>query len=338
MATRKALVSYLVLFAVAGTVSGLGYRLLDWGHDVLGCMANRKPGTFLAYCTSDQYGDYEHGAYYFDLEPQAVGNLRNAKVLVLGNSRAQHGFSTVAVKQFFADRSIPFHLMAFGYSDGVRLAQDLIEKYDLAPRFLVIDVNPFFPDFLSEPGRATSEEDKPKWLRPFARLPAWWDYLIKKAFNSSQASLCRLWPSRCEATFQTIYRSAKDGSWVLDDFTPANLPGVPIKPKKLVHIDKQPRPEDLINARRLFGLVRLPRNCIVFTSAPSNALDAEPYASEISRILGVRLVLPQVDGLKVFDASHLTRSSAERWSAAVMQEIDPLLPPCLAARSRTDPE
>lgn len=335
MPTRKTLVSYLVLFAIAGSIAGVGYRLIDWGHHVLACALHRQPGTFLAYCASDQYGDYEHGAYYFNLEPEAVANLRNAKVLFLGNSRVQFGFSTDAVKRFFADRSIPFYLMGFGYSDGVRFALDLIEKYDLRPRFLVIDVNPFFTSFLSAPGRDTSEDDKPEWLRPLMRLPALSGYLTKTAFNALQPRICQLGPALCDATFRTLYRSAKDGSWVLDTFVPADSPAIPLKPKKLVHIDEQPRREDLTNAKRLLATVGLPRDCIALTAAPSNALDVEPYATEISRLLGLQLVLPRLDGMAVIDASHLTRRSAERWSAAVMQQIDPLLQPCLAASSHT---
>jgi hypothetical protein len=331
--TRKALTSYLVLFAVAGSIAGVGYRLLDWGHNVLACALPRQPGAFLAYCASDQYGDYEHGAYYFDLEPEAVGNLRNAKVLFLGNSRAQYGFSTEAVKRFFADRSIPFYLMGFGYSDGVRFALDLIEKYDLKPRFLVIDTNPFFTSFLSVPARDTSADGRPEWLRPLARFPAWSDYLTKKAFNALQPGICRLGPLVCSGKFPAIYRSFQNGSWVLDTFEPDNAPAIPLNAKKLVHIDEQPPAEDLSNARRLFAVVGLPRDCIVLTTAPSNALDAEPYATEISRVLGLRLVLPQLGGMTSVDASHLTRSSAERWSTAIMQQIDPLLAPCLAAPS-----
>jgi hypothetical protein len=331
--TRKVLISYLVLFAIAGTAAGLGYRLLHWGHDVLACAVNRQPGTFLAYCMSDQYGDYEHGAYYFDLEPEAVSNLRNAKVLFLGNSRAQFAFSTGAVERFFGDRSIPFYLLGFGYADGVQFSLDLISKYHLAPRFLVIDVNPFFPGFLSVPARDVSADDKPEWLRPFERLPAWWDYASKKAFNALHPGICRSWPALCDAAAQAVYRESRNGFWVFGSFAQASLAGIPIKETKLVHIDKHPRAADLANARRLFAAVGLPPECLVLTSAPSNALDVEPYATEISRLLGLRLVLPHLDGLTVFDASHLSRSSAERWSAAVMQQIGPLMEPCLAASS-----
>lgn len=333
MPPPKRLLSYLTVFALAAAIGGLGYRLSNWGYDVLGCTLNSKPGTFLAYCTSAQYGDYEHGAFYFDLEPEAVRNLQRARVLFLGSSRLQYGFSTEAVKTYFAARSIPFYLMGFGYADGVEFALDLIEKYDLAPDFLVIDTNPFFTSFRSAPGHQTSEQDEPGWLRPFARLPAWWDYLNKKAFNALQPSICRLGLMTCGATFRTIYRSVENGFWLLDGFEPADAPEMPLTAKKLVHLDKHPLPADLGNAQRLLAALRLPQNCIVLTAAPSNALDVEPYATEIARLLGLRLLLPNVDGIGLIDPSHLSRRGAEHWSGTIMSEIDPLLPPCLTRNS-----
>ena len=332
MPTRKVLISYLVLFAIAGTAAGLGYRLLHWGHDVLACAVNRQPGTFLAYCMSDQYGDYEHGAYFSisNRKPSATSAMPKCCFSATADAiRILHRRG----RTIFRDRSIPFYLLGFGYADGVQFSLDLISKYHLAPRFLVIDVNPFFPGFLSVPARDVSADDKPEWLRPFERLPAWWDYASKKAFNALHPGICRSWPALCDAAAQAVYRESRNGFWVFGSFAQASLAGIPIKETKLVHIDKHPRAADLANARRLFAAVGLPPECLVLTSAPSNALDVEPYATEISRLLGLRLVLPHLDGLTVFDASHLSRSSAERWSAAVMQQIGPLMEPCLAASS-----
>src|SRR5690349_12039247 len=94
MPSRKSLLAYLFVFAVVSVTAGLSYRLLDWGLDVIGCKQYKQPGAFLAFCESPRYGDYEHGAYYFDLEPEAIEALKKAEVLFLGNSRAQFAFST----------------------------------------------------------------------------------------------------------------------------------------------------------------------------------------------------------------------------------------------------
>ena len=41
MPSSRALLVYLVLFTAAGIVAGEAYRLVNWGHDVLGCMLSR---------------------------------------------------------------------------------------------------------------------------------------------------------------------------------------------------------------------------------------------------------------------------------------------------------
>ena len=44
---------------------------------------------YLAYCGGGNYADFEHGAFFYNLEPPALDYARNADVLVLGNSRLQ---------------------------------------------------------------------------------------------------------------------------------------------------------------------------------------------------------------------------------------------------------
>jgi hypothetical protein len=320
---------YLAAFAVSGLACGFAYRFVDWSSDVLGCALNRTPGAFLAYCASDHYGDYEHGAYYLDLEPQAVEAARRAEVLIFGNSRAQVGFSTEAVARYFTERSIPFYLLGFGYADGDEFAAALVEKYRLHPRFVIVDTNPFFTDFVSAPAKAMMLRGSSWWGWPIDWISDWWGYLTKKAFNSLQRFVCGLRPSFCTGTFRTIYRSAEAGFWVLNTFVVPDYPGYPVTTKKLVPLSGRALTVQTASAKRFLDLLRLPRECVVLTAAPSTAFDAPAYAVGLGSLLGLRALLPQLDGLRTIDASHLTRSSAERWSAAIMHEIDPLLTQCL---------
>src|SRR5580698_3721727 len=61
------------------------------------------PGTgysatrFLAYCYAKQYGDFEHGAFWFGLEPALLSSVQASDVIFLGNSRMQFGFSSETV-------------------------------------------------------------------------------------------------------------------------------------------------------------------------------------------------------------------------------------------------
>src|SRR5689334_5407029 len=53
---------------------------------------------YIAYCDAGNYADYEHGAFWFGLEPAASQYAKDADVLFLGNSRLQVGFSTAATR------------------------------------------------------------------------------------------------------------------------------------------------------------------------------------------------------------------------------------------------
>jgi hypothetical protein len=334
---NRRLILYLLVFAASAVVCGFAFRFVGWTSDVLGCTLNRTPGVFLAYCTSDHYGDYEHGAYYLDLEPQAVEALRRAQVVIFGNSRAQFGFSTEAVRRYFADRSIPFYLLGFGYSDGDEFAAALIKKYRLHPRFVIVDTNPFFSGFVSAPAKGMIASGPSRLQRPIDWVADWWDYLTKKAFNSLQPVVCRLRPSLCTGAFQTIYRSAATGFWVVNTFVQPGNPGFPLTGKKLVTLNGRSMTADAANASRFLSELGLPRECAALTAAPSTALDADPYASQVGSLAGIRVLMPQVDDLRTLDASHLTPSSAERWSAAIMRESDPLITQCLSAPDRRNP-
>src|SRR5690242_16280065 len=57
---------------------------------------------YLAYCHAPGYGDYEHGAFWFGLEPGATTFAVRANVLFLGDSRMQHAFSTRATAEWFS--------------------------------------------------------------------------------------------------------------------------------------------------------------------------------------------------------------------------------------------
>jgi hypothetical protein len=331
--SSKVFLISLALFTAAGVLAGGVYRLVNWGYDVLGCTLHREPGTFLAYCQSKQYGDFEHGAYYFDLEPEAVENLRKAKVLFLGNSKTQFGFSTDKVKGYFNERSIPFYVMGFGYGEGVDFARTLIKKYNLKPKVLIVVSDPFFKSGLAPPASAIFDNFNPFWKR----LWPWWDSVTKKIFNTLQPKICDLRAALCRSHSRTIYRVAKDGSWIWRNlFRPPEYGQFPLDPARRKPLTKEPAMTDQENARYLFEAAGVRRDCVVLTVVPNSDIDAEPYAVESGRLLGVRVELPKLDGLVTIDHLHLTWNSAQRWSGTFLREVDPLIARCVSEDSSAE--
>ena len=93
--TNPVLYLSFVLSAAAGAVV-LGLRL----DSLFACQAaGYGPDRYLAYCQATNYGDYDHGAFWFGLERAALDAAANADVLFLGNSRMQFGLSTDATVQ-----------------------------------------------------------------------------------------------------------------------------------------------------------------------------------------------------------------------------------------------
>jgi hypothetical protein len=195
----------------------------------------------------------------------------------------------------------------------------------------VISVDPFFKGFLSEPGRELLQPGASSWLLPFLRAQTWWEFATRKVFNGLQPIVCGLARYFCVSSESAVYRSERDGAWITETYAPARQPGRPIIAQKIVPLDPRPLPSEVDSGERLFAALGLSKTCIALTVVPNNALDSEPYAVEIGRQLGVPVLLPRLEGLTTFDASHLTRNSAERWSAEMMRELDPLMARCLTS-------
>jgi len=119
----------ILLFAAMALISIAISPFLFWMPKALKCRTNSDPSTFLAYCNSNDYGDYEHGAFLWDLEPDAVKSLQATRILFLGNSRVQFAFSTDATNGYFRAKRTPYYLAGFDYYENMVFVQRLIEKY-----------------------------------------------------------------------------------------------------------------------------------------------------------------------------------------------------------------
>ena len=107
---------YTLLFFVA--IVAYAYQLRT--QSIFSCPADGySADRYLAYCSGTSYADYEHGAFWFDLEPSAQDFARNADVLFLGNSRLQVAFSTAATANWFSAASARYYLLGFGYYENV---------------------------------------------------------------------------------------------------------------------------------------------------------------------------------------------------------------------------
>jgi hypothetical protein len=323
MTTPKNRWIYLAIF-VASTL--LGIVILSAGQmtiDNLHCRSSKYSNDdFLAYCRSDKYGDYEHGALYYGLEPSVRDNIRGAQVIFLGSSKTQAGFSTKAVRAYFDRLDIRFFVMGFGYGEWSDFALAVLKRSNASPKIVVINADPFFSERLSEPAKEVLE-GRPAFL---------WRLTMKMLFQRIHRILCAA-PFICPESRPAIFRSAIDGQW--------NWIG-PYIAEQAIPIDRSVQqtiaPEEFETAKGLgekfIQEIGLNKQCVVLTGTPNSDLDSTGIAERLAGALGTSSILPPMDGLATLDGGHLNLESAERWSGLFVGALTPILKDCIARRQR----
>ncbi|MBR1194074.1 hypothetical protein JQ609_32505 [Bradyrhizobium sp. AUGA SZCCT0169] len=320
-------IAFVLLVAIA---AGVTTRFMAWSFDALGCAQHRAPGTFMAYCGSTQYGDYEHGGFYFGLESEAIANLKRAKVLFLGSSLTQVAFSTDEVNSYFRARHVPYYVMGFGYDERFDFALALIEKYQLKPDAIVINADPFFRGnttrFAGE--LLTKTTDIPTAIGQILALT---NSLEKKLFSLIRWQICRF-RSLCNLKHLAIYRDNTNGAWIWRDLYTSDEYGHLAVDLARRQVEELPKPEDLVKARRLIEVTRVLPGCVILTAIPNSIIDAEAFVTDLASALDAKVMLPQIDDLYTWDHSHFTWSSAQRWSARFLGEAESTLQRCTKIR------
>jgi hypothetical protein len=306
------------LFAyLAIVILGLaaGFVLSLRGTGVFACQArDYAANQYLAYCNVSHYGDYDHGAFWFGLEPPAQRAASNAEVLVLGNSRIQVALSSPATDEFFTSISHSYYLLGFTYEERMSFAGDLLDKLKPKARFYVINLDDFFHGIRSEPAQMIVNDSE----------SALSQYQAKGRWQAVHRRVCGKIAALCGKT-EAWFRSTDTGAFVIrnHELRPAAL-------KDDTSLDEQDVRTQVAAAGPFLAKLGVPRNCIVFTAAPYSETPVAA-AGAIAKALGIPLVMPRLDGLATLDGAHLDPESAERWSAEFLRLAGPSLKGCLDA-------
>jgi hypothetical protein len=276
---------------------------------------------YLAYCGGANYADFEHGAFYFNLEPPALDYARDADVLVLGNSRLQIALSNDATAEWFKQASARYYLLAFSYNEDMVFTGDLLQRMNPHAGVYIINVDDFFQRRETAAAKAILHD-------PDARDR----YQGKRFSQSLHRRICGAFPTVCGQKY-AIFRSRETGAYY-------RIPGDErVVAKNAVSYD--PWVDDATvkdsTALAIDFLKRFAQGrCVILTNVPypeTRSGDAEAIAAGA----GLRLVSPKLDGLNTTDGYHLDRASADRWSKAFLEAAGPEIRSCLerqrAARS-----
>ena len=302
-------VAYIAIVLVTLALA-YGYTLRRDG--IFACQATGYSSDwYLAECSAPSYGNYEHGAFWFGLEPAAIAAAARADVMFLGESRNQVAFSTAASADWFASIAAHYYLMGFGYRENMTFEDALLQKVHPQAKAYVINLESFFETVETAPASAVLHD-------PAQRAR----YEMKKLWQIPHRFVCGLVEALCRGN-PVVFRARSTGAYEKAD------------PSGQVAAASYNRFVNFDVANQTFALARdflarLPvgPECVILTAVPHEATGIET-AKVVAKALHMELIAPELDGLRLFDASHMDRPSAERWSAAFFQEAAPRIRKCL---------
>jgi hypothetical protein len=297
-----------------------------WGYGIrartiFACQADGySADRYVASCNGANYGDYEHGAFQFNLEPSVQDSVRNADVLFLGNSRLQLAFSTVSTEQWFSANSARFYLMGFTYYENALFAGELLRRIHPHAKVYIINVDDFFEKSETAPVKMVLHD-------PDARN----EYEAKRFWQRVHERICGAFTALCGNRF-VIFRSRDTGAYYTEG-SEGHAEAVPVSYDSVVD-------QNLANINIAAAVDFLSRftqkECVILTMVPyvgTKIGTAEAIASGI----GLKLVTPGIaQGLRTFDGYHLDQPSAQRWSQAFFQAVGPEIQSCLDSRKAAD--
>jgi len=310
---RKSVAVFFVLLIACSFVGTFAYKVRVDG--IFACPASGYGSdAYLSDCTARTYGDYDHGAFWFGLEPQARRAAAEADVLLVGSSRVQFAFAGTATATWFSALGIRPYLLGFSHSETVAFFGPLLSKIRPRAKVYVINVDRFFDDRVSPP---TEQIFQGRDI--LAR------YTEKRTWQSLHRGLCAVLPLACGDAI-AMYRTRETGAWRRMGSGPFETRQVSDgQPSNVEHWDQYARLGEAF-------LAQLPvdRHCVILTIVPTvETKRAEAMA--IAAKLGHDLLAPQMDGLSTFDGSHLDEASSKRWSAAFLREAGPRIRRCVGS-------
>jgi hypothetical protein len=308
------LVYVLVIFAVIVATFVIHIRR----DGIFACTANLYGGnSYLSYCGTTAYGDYDHGAFWFGLEPEAGQHAAEADVLFVGNSRLQFGFSAPALGRWFSANGLKYYLLGFSHFENDTFSGPLLRSLHPRARSYVIDVDDFFSDHASDPGNDVM------YGGPNTRAR----YETKRNWQTIHRIVCTWQPSLCGDKI-AFYRQRDTGEWQLSWnmastrlFEPADSP---------VDYESVARMKPI--AEKFISDLGVDRSCVFLTYVPT--ANHRATVSALAQALGFDLISPPLDGLQTFDGIHLEPGSAERFVRAFLEISGPRIQRCLGVDSR----
>lgn len=306
-----------ILTVLVLTLAAGAYSLRKYG--IFGCQASgyRSDG-YLGYCGATSYGDYDHGAIWFDLEPAANSAATNAQVLFIGDSRIQFAFSGKATADWFSSLSESYYLLGFSHFENYTFEAPLLRNLHPKAKVYVINIDSFFERSETGPGKTVMRDESAKTR-----------YEEKRKWQVIHKRICTTFKTACGNNI-AIFRSRPTGAWRVTDWW--RFPSEPVSYDD--DIDQNKLASYTSSGSQFLPSLSVDRGCTILTIVPTIKTSIGT-AKAIANALGLNLVAPRLEPLVTFDRVHLNPESAQRWSAAFFKEAGPQIRNCLGEDSES---
>ena len=310
----RVMISAAILLAAASA-----HTVYQIARQNITCWSDRYGGAnYLAACANGHFVEYETGAIFYALEPEIAKAVGNADVVVLGSSKAQAAFSSRATLDYFNEKHVHFYLLGFGYDNLAGFALPMLKQRKIKPKLMIVNADPYFIPAIPQSGAGVVGGT---W-ETYSRLAS--GIVLQKL----QRVACLQLPHICQPHERTIYRSRATGQWLWQDsYYPEQA--VPLNEMLHSELSQDEFKSAVAFGRTFINELAVDRSCIVFTGIPNNTRDAPSIALQLAQHLGVQYIAPEIENLSLLDDSHLNFASAERWSAAFLAMVTPILERCL---------
>jgi hypothetical protein len=281
----------------------------------------QRPPDSAYYLAHDRGGHLDHHVLYHGIDAEAIENLKQADVLFVGTSRMMFALRSRVIRPWADAHGLTYYALGFGFREGDTWALELIKKYDLRPRIVVVNVDGFFGRPLSEWAERVRKDT------PFGARKLFWEGELGHETRRVVHRVIPNWidlygrPGFPFGNEFIAYRSRRDGIWAI---SPWPKPVMPAYAEDYGPAPVGPRIGDPARAFKAELDQRGSQMIVTYVPTPDDA-GGNPVA--LGALLNVPVVGMDVDGLTSHDGSHLSEESAVFWSQRLVQDLTPYLRP-----------
>lgn len=308
-----------VLGVLVAITAAFWFRHPELGGRVRNITRAERPSDDF-YLAHDLGGHVDHHVLYFGTEGEALDRLRRADVLLLGNSRLMFAARPGVLDAFFESRGLRYYVLGFGFREADRFPLAIIEKFDLRPRYVIVNADGFFSDSLSEFGATVLRDTRfgafqRQWEAETAHevrralhllVPNWIDIFGRPGFTARREFVA--------------YRSRTNGAWQMSPWDQGQIL-VPGHDPSLPPLS----PREVTAARRFKAAIERRGGSLILTFVPTPMpLGGGPAL--FADLLHVPFVEADPGWLRTHDGDHLDEASAVSWTETFVNGLGRVIP------------